>query len=241
MAGDEGKTWQSPLSFNGQNYDTWAKNMKTICMENDLWEFVINGFNDITNLAQYATLTNVQKTHLKESRRKDAKALSLTEVAMVDTVFPKIAASNYAKEAWDILKTDFQGTNKVCVVKLQNIRREFENLQMKENELVADFSSRTSNLINQIKSNGEDYQEQRIVEKILRSLPHKYDNFVMTIEEENDLTRLTMDELMGILQTHEHKINRSTTSSSQEKAFKAQSNPRGSGRGRNSLGKNSRG
>ena len=92
---------------------------------------------------------------------------------------------------------------------------------MKENESVADFSSRTSNVINQLKSNGEDYQEQRIVEKILRSLPHKYDNLVITIEEAKDLTILTMDELMGILQTHEHRINRSTTSSSQEQAFKA--------------------
>ena len=98
---------------------------------------------------------------------------------------------------------------------------------MKENELVANFSSRTSNVINQLKSNGEDYQEQRIIEKILRSLPHKYDNLVMTIEEAKDLIVLTMDELIGILQTHEHRINRSTTSSSQEKAFKAYSNPRG--------------
>ena len=80
---------------------------------------------------------------------------------------------------------------------------------MKENELVADFSSRISNVINQLKSNEEDYQEQRIVEKILRSLPHKYDNLVMSIEEAKDLTILTMDELMSILQTYEHQINKS--------------------------------
>ena len=158
---------------------------------------------------------------MKESRRKDAKALSLIEAAMTETVFPKIAATNYAKEAWDILETNFKGTNKFCRVKLQNIKREFENLQMKENESVANFSSRTSNVINQLKSNGEDYQEQRIVEKILRSLPHKYDNLFMTIEDAKDLTILTMDELMGTLQTHEHKINRSTSSSSQETTFKA--------------------
>ena len=78
------------------------------------------------------------------------------------------------------------------------------------------------------------------MEKILRSLPHKYDHLVMTIEEAKDLTVLTMDELMGFLQTHEHRINRSTSSTSQEKAFKAQSNPRGMGRGRNGLGRNSK-
>ena len=112
---------------------------------------------------------------------------------------------------------------------------------MKENESVAGFSSSTSNVINQLKSNGEDYQEKRIVEKILRSLPQKYENLVMTIEEAKYLSTLTMDELMGTLQTHEHWINRSKSSSTQEQAFKAQSNPRGRGRGRNGSGRNSRG
>ena len=137
--------------------------MKTIMVANDLWEFVINGFNDVTDPTQYVALTNAQKTHLKESRRKDTKTLTLIEVAMTETVFPKIAVENYAKEAWDILEMNFKGTDKVRIVKLHNIRREFENLQMKENESVSDFNSRTSNVINQLKSNGEDYQEQRIV------------------------------------------------------------------------------
>ena len=41
---------------------------------------------------------------------------------------------------------------------------------MKKNESIANFSSR------------EDYLEKRIVEKTLRSLPHTYENLVMTIE-----------------------------------------------------------
>ena len=49
---------------------------------------------------------------MKESRRKDAKALSLIEVAMTEIVFPKISATNYAKEAWDILETNFKGIDK---------------------------------------------------------------------------------------------------------------------------------
>ena len=127
MAGDAGKIWQQPPPFNGQNYDTWAKKIKTIMVANDLWEFITNRFNDVTDPTQYAALTNAQKTHLKESRRKDAKALSLIEAAMKETIFPKIAAENYAKKAWDILEKNFKGTDKVRLVKLLMIKSEFEN------------------------------------------------------------------------------------------------------------------
>ena len=66
---------------------------------NDLWEFVTNGFNDVIVLVVYTTVINPQNTQLKESRRKDAKELCLIQAAMVETIFPKIAAENYAKEA----------------------------------------------------------------------------------------------------------------------------------------------
>jgi hypothetical protein len=42
---------------------------------------------------------------------------------------------------------------------------------MKDNELVKDFSSRTTEIIDQIKSCGDNVSDKRIAEKILRSLP----------------------------------------------------------------------
>ena len=78
----------------------------------------MNGFNDITNPTQYTTLTNTQKTQLKDSRIRDAKSLSLIKVAMIETLFPKIETTKYSKEAWDILEIYFKGTDKVQVVKL---------------------------------------------------------------------------------------------------------------------------
>ena len=118
------------------------------------------------------------------------------------------------------------------------IRREFENPQMRDNEPIAKFSSQISTLINRLKSNGEDYDKQSIVEKIL-IIPQKYENLMMTIEEENDVTTLTMDELMRTLQTHEHQTNRLVTSS-QEQSFKDEKNSRGKGKRKNDSGRGSR-
>ena len=89
---------------------------------------MINEFKDVIDLAQYASLKNSQKTQLKESRRKDANELSLIEASMTETIFLKITEANYAKEAWDILEMNFKEIDKVRVVKLKMIKREFENL-----------------------------------------------------------------------------------------------------------------
>ena len=61
----------------------------------------------------------------------------------------------------------------------------------------------------------------------------------MTIEEVKELTTLTINELMGTLQTNEHQINRSEITS-REQSFTAHKNSRGRGRGRNGLGRGSR-
>lgn len=49
--------------------------------------------------------------------------------------------------------------------------------------------------------------DQKTVEKLLRSLNSKY-NYVITIEESKDLSAFSFDELMGSLQVYDVRINR---------------------------------
>ncbi|GKV46270.1 hypothetical protein SLEP1_g53265 [Rubroshorea leprosula] len=55
---------------------------------------------------------------------------------------------------------------------------------------------------------GDDVLEQKVVEKILKSLPKKYDHIVAAIEESKDLAVLTTDELFGSLFSHEDRMKR---------------------------------
>jgi len=70
-----------------------------------------------------------------------------------------------------------------------------------------------------LKSHGEDISDRRVVEKILRSLPSKYDSLVIPIEETKDLDTYIMDELQASLISHEHQLIRSD-GDSVENAFK---------------------
>ncbi|GAV58344.1 UBN2 domain-containing protein [Cephalotus follicularis] len=81
---------------------------------------------------------------------------------------------------------------------------------MKGNESAQDFFSRISIIINQMRTFGENISNQKVVEKILRSLLNKFDNVVTAIEESKDLSIFSLNELMGSILAHENRINKST-------------------------------
>lgn len=73
------------------------------------------------------------------------------------------------------------------VVRLQSLRRDFENLTMKSGDSIADFLSRAMAIVSQMRSYGETITDQTIVEKVLRSLIPKFDHVVVAIVESKDL------------------------------------------------------
>eukprot|EP00253_Pinus_taeda_P020270 PITA_20270 len=86
-----------------------------------------------------------------------------------------------------------------------------------------------------MRTHGEFLEERRIVEKLLRVLPSKFDVIVTTIEETKDLSKFLVDEHHTSLVTHEQRLSRNENSSL-EQAFKTQisfGRGRGQGRGNN--------
>ena len=66
---------------------------------------------------------------------------------------------------------------------------------MKDSESIDSFYTRVVGLINQLKSHGETRTRQKVVEKILRSLPPRFESLVVTLEENKDMSVFTIDEL----------------------------------------------
>ena len=101
---------------------------------------------------------------------------------MHERILPRVATKITAKQAWDTLETAYHGMDKVNTSKLYILRRYFESLPLKDIESVDSFYTRFVGLINQLKSHGENIEGKRVVEKILRSLPPRFESLVVTLE-----------------------------------------------------------
>ena len=102
---------------------------------------------------------------------------------------------------------------------------------MKDTNSEESFYTHVIGLINQIKSHAETIEDRKVVEKVLRSLPPKFDTLVVTLEERKDLSQFNLDELQASLINHEHILNRTSMSSNNEFSTHSSIN-RGRGRGR---------
>ena len=121
-------------------------------------------------------------------KQRDTRALLFIQ-GVSKTIFPRISGAKKSKEAFEILKKQFSGYTKVIFIKLQNFWREFDNLQMKENETVQEFFPKISVIINKIRRYGDNINDQKIVEKILRSLSIKIEHVIVAIEEAKRLIK----------------------------------------------------
>ncbi|KAA0026117.1 gag-pol polyprotein [Cucumis melo var. makuwa] len=74
---------------------------------------------------------------------------------------------------------------------------------MTEDESVSDYNKRVLEIANESLLLGEKIPDSKIVRKVLRSLPRKFDMKVTAIEKAHDITTLKLDELFGSLLTFE--------------------------------------
>eukprot|EP00253_Pinus_taeda_P027111 PITA_27111 len=99
--------------FNGKNHSYWSITMKALFASQGIWKLVETGYAEPADATTLATLTVAERDQLKSDRKKDAKALFFLFQSVHESVFPRIAAATKSKEAWDILKTAYQGMEKI--------------------------------------------------------------------------------------------------------------------------------
>ncbi|XP_016676554.1 uncharacterized protein [Gossypium hirsutum] len=122
------------------------------------------------------------------------------------------------------MKEDFQGTERTRQQQLLNLRRDFENLKMKEEETVKQYSDRIMIVVNSTRLIGEQFNEARIVEKVLSTLPERYEAKISSLEDSRDLTSITLTKLINAFYAQKQR-RASRLEEHQEGAFQAKTKP----------------
>ncbi|XP_058771038.1 uncharacterized protein LOC131644531 [Vicia villosa] len=214
-----------PPILDGSNYDYWKPRMVAFL------KFVDSKAGRAVNKGwEHPVITEKdgKKTlKLEEEWDKDEEALALGNSKALNALFNGIDKNIFrlvhqcelAKDVWDTLKTTHEGTSKVKMSRLQLLTTKFENLRMRDDESIKDFHMNILDIANTSGALGEKMSDEKLVRKILRSLPKRFDMKVTAIEEAQDISKMKVEELIGSLQTFEMGISENSEKKNKSIAF----------------------
>jgi len=134
---------------------------------------------------------------------KNAKAKKLLYFGLGPDEYTRISECESAKDIWDAVQVAHEGINQVKQSRIELLMRKYELFDMGDRETVMDMYTRFTHITNELKSLGKSFTIEELVRKILRILPHPWEAKVMAIQEAKDMNKITLDELIGNLQTYE--------------------------------------
>ncbi|XP_044481985.1 uncharacterized protein LOC123208516 [Mangifera indica] len=172
----------TPFVYNDENYHIWVVKMKAFLRGVRLWQYV-DEEKTPPLLGPNPTLNQI-RMH-EEEATKGPRALSIIHQAMHEI--------------------DSQGNERSRQMLALNLRREFEVLKMKEVEMIQEYTNRTMKVVNQIRLIGEKLSDQRIVEKILVSIPERYEAKISSLEDSKNFSDLTLSEVVNALKAQDQR------------------------------------
>ncbi|XP_012846764.1 PREDICTED: uncharacterized protein LOC105966726 [Erythranthe guttata] len=182
-------------------------------MDEDSWRTILTGWTrPVAKIREGVEYEKHEENWSKKEQtvaNTNSKALNAIFNAVDTNQFKLISGCECAKRAWDILQTAYEGTTSVRLSKLQMLATHFEDLRMNEDETVADFNSKLCDIANEAHGLGVTYPEEKLVRKVLRSLPDRFAYKITAIEEANNVDEIHLEELIGNLQTFENKLSMS--------------------------------
>jgi hypothetical protein len=132
--------------------------MRTYIMDlgKDVWDVVETGYVKLVVIAS------------KDDKLKfsfNAKDMNVILSGLAEAKFVKAMHLETTKEMWDKLIGSYEGNDKVKDSKIQAYRVQFEQLKLKEDEIVGKYFMRVEELVNAMKALGKTIEEHSLVER----------------------------------------------------------------------------
>uniref|UniRef100_M1B1W5 Retrovirus-related Pol polyprotein from transposon TNT 1-94-like beta-barrel domain-containing protein n=1 Tax=Solanum tuberosum TaxID=4113 RepID=M1B1W5_SOLTU len=176
--------------------------METYLDAMDMWEAVEEDY-EVPSFPNNPTISQIKNHKDRKTRKSKAKACLFSAIS--SSIFTRIMSLKSAKAIWDYLKVEYEGDEMIRGMQVLNLIRDFEIQKMKETETIKDYSERLLNIANRVRLLGSVLNDSRIVEKILVTVPERFEATINTLENTKDLSKITFAELLNALQAHEQR------------------------------------
>ncbi|XP_047150826.1 uncharacterized protein LOC124822806 [Vigna umbellata] len=110
-----------------------------------------------------------------------------------------------AKAIWDYLKREYTGDEKIRSMQVLNLMREFELQRMKESDTIKEYLDKFLGIANKIKVLESNFIDSKIVEKILVTVPERYEASIASLENTKDISKITLVEVIHAFQAQEQR------------------------------------
>ena len=90
-------------------------------------------------------------------------------------------------------------------MQVMNLIQELEMSIMKESQTMKDYAEQLLNIVNKMRLYGKEFSNERIVQKILVTLPEKYKATISSLENSKNLSSISLAELVNVFQALEQR------------------------------------
>ncbi|XP_073152192.1 uncharacterized protein [Henckelia pumila] len=199
-----------PPILDGTNYGPRKLKMSMYIqsIESRAWQRVLDGWtppmrdDDVPGPKPRAQWTSDENT----AAIYNAKALNAMFFSVDMNMFNLIGTCICARDAWEKLQTHCEGSASVKKTRMRLITSKFEKLRMEESETIMKYNGRLKSLENEASVLGDPISNERLVSKVLRSVPKRFHTKVCAIDESKDTSIMSLDELISSLRTYEIEL-----------------------------------
>ncbi|XP_075521583.1 uncharacterized protein LOC142554792 [Primulina tabacum] len=202
-----------PPVLDGSNYALWKVKMRMYIksIKERAWQRVLDGWSpprivDDDGDSRSKSESSWSNDEVQTSNF-NSKALNAIFTSVDVNKFSFITNCISAKEAWDILQKHCEGSESVRKTKLGMLTSKFESLRIEENKTIVDYNRRLREIANKALSLSDPMSNERLVSKVLRSLPERFNIKICAIDESKDTSTLNLEDLISSLRTFEMNLD----------------------------------
>ncbi|XP_073051218.1 uncharacterized protein [Primulina eburnea] len=202
-----------PPFLDGTNYSLWKVKIRCYIksLDEQTWQRVINGWTPPVMIDQEGDKRPKPETDWTadevQNSNHNSKALNAIFTSVDMNMFSLITNCTSAKNAWDILQCHCEGSESVRRTRLRMLTSKFEMMRMEESENILEYDRRLREIAIEAFSVGEATSNERLVSKVFRSLPERFNIKICAIDEANDTSNMSLEDLISSLRTFEMNLD----------------------------------